>query len=224
MNTQSIALDVSKQAGMMPVIRIGQGDKNGTTIEATIYDNGSPLSLSGYSVRFEMRLPDGTSYYQSPAGTISGNVATIPIDETYAGAVDGVTNIAYIVVYSGSVECSTSRINVIVLESAEEGADAAHAYSSGIIEATEAANDAATLATVKAGLADDAATLANTKAGLANDTAALANQKAGLADTAAANANAAAAELRSANAYFAWVTEGDDRRLAIRTGNISESE
>ena len=143
MNTQSITLDVSKQSGMMPVIRIGQGDKNGTTIEATIYDNGSPLSLSGYSVRFEMRLPDGTSYYQSSNGTISGNVATIPIDETYAGAVDGITKIAYIVVYSSTVECSTNRINVVVFESAEEGADAAHAYESGIIEATERAIAAA---------------------------------------------------------------------------------
>lgn len=193
MNTQSITLDVSKQPGMTPILRIGQGDKNGTIIEATIYDNGAPLSLSGYSVRFEMRLPDGTSYYQSPDGTISDNVATIPIDETYAGAVDGITKIAYIVVYSGSVECSTSRINVIVLESAEEGADAAHAYESGITQATEAATSAAELANTKAGLANSAAELANNKAGLA-DTAATSANNAATAATNAANLATEAAE------------------------------
>ena len=192
MNTQSITLDVSKKPAIMPILRIGQGDKNGTTIQATIYDNGSPLSLSGYSVRFEMRLPDGTSYYQSPSGTISGNVATIPIDETYAGAVDGVAKIAYIVVYNNSVVCSTSRVNVIVLESAEEGADAAHAYSSGIIEATDAANAAAASATSAASAASAAATSATSAASSASSAATNANAKAELADTAATAANAAA--------------------------------
>lgn len=204
MNTQPITIDVSKQPGTVQAIRIGQGDKNGTTIEATIYDNGSPLSLSGYSVRFEMRLPDGTSYYQSPNGTVSGNVATIPIDETYAGAVNGVTNIAYIVVYSGSVECSTSRINVIVLESAEEGADAAHAYSSGIIEATDAANDAASSAN---DAADDA-----------NDGAAAANAAASAASSAATAANAAAQEATEAaesisDGYFPLLSAGTSDAL-----------
>ena len=57
------------------------------------------------------------------------------------------------------------------------------------------ANNAATLANQKAGLADDAATLANTKAGQANDAAELANQKAGLANTAAETANNAAGKI-----------------------------
>lgn len=201
MNTQSITLDVSKQTGMMPVIRIGQGDKNGTTIEATIYDNGSPLSLPGYSVRFEMRLPDGTSYYQSPNGTVSGNVATIPIDETYAGAVDGITKIAYIVVCSSTVECSTNRINVVVLESAEEGADAAHAYESGIVEATNAANAAAQSATNAAASASSAASSATTAAGNASTQAAAAQTAATSANGAASSANqAAAAAQRNAEA------------------------
>ena len=53
------------------------------------------------------------------------------------------------------------------------------------VAATRDANDAAVLATQKAGLADDAATLATQKAGLANDAAVLATQKAELADDAA---------------------------------------
>ena len=60
------------------------------------------------------------------------------------------------------------------------------------LDAADAANAAAALATEKAGAADDAATLANTKAGLANDAAELANTKAGLADDAATAATAAA--------------------------------
>ena len=95
--------------------------------------------------------------------------------------------------YSGSVECSTNRINVIVLESAEEGADAAHAYSSGIIEATDAANAAAANATSAAGSATTAAANADAKAGLADSAATAANSAASTAGAAATNASTAAA-------------------------------
>ena len=66
------------------------------------------------------------------------------------------------------------------------------------LDAADAANAAAALATEKAGAADDAATLANTKAGLANDAATLANTKAGLADEAATAANSAAGDASDA--------------------------
>ena len=202
MNTQAISLDVSKEPAITPVLYLGQGDKNGTIIEATIYDNGVPLTLTNYSVRFEMRLPDHTSYYRSPNGTISGNVATIPIDETYAASVDGQTCIAYVVVFSGSnTICSTNRINIIVLESAEEGADAAHAYESGIIEATAAANAAAQSANNAAANASTAATSATTAADNASTQATAAQTAASSANTAASNANQqAAAAQRNADA------------------------
>ena len=202
MNTQSISLDVSKEPAITPVLYLGQGDKNGTIIEATIYDNGVPLTLTNYSVRFEMRLPDHTSYYRSPNGTVSGNVATIPIDETYAASVDGQTCIAYVVVFSGSnTICSTNRINIIVLESAEEGADAAHAYESGIIEATAAANAAAQSANNAAANASTAATSATTAAGNASTQATAAQTAASSANTAASNADQqAAAAQRNADA------------------------
>ena len=60
-------------------------------------------------------------------------------------------------------------------------------------DATDDANDAATLANTKAGLANDAATLATTKAGLADTAATNANDKATLANEAATNANSKAA-------------------------------
>lgn len=202
MNTQAISLDVSKEPAITPVLYLGQGDKNGTIIEATIYDNGVPLTLTNYSVRFEMRLPDHTSYYRSPNGTVSGNVATIPIDETYAASVDGQTCIAYVVVFSGSnTICSTNRINIIVLESAEEGADAAHAYESGIIAATEAANAAAQSANDAAASASTAATSATTAADNASTQATAAQNAASAANSAASNANQqAAAAQRNADA------------------------
>lgn len=144
MNTQNIILDVSKEPAVLPVLYLGQGDRNGTTLVAEIYDNGVPLDVaSGYGARFEMRLPDSDTYY-SVDGTLSGNVATVEIDEAYAGAIAGKTNIAYIDIYNGTtVICSTNRINVVVLRSAQDGADPSTAYSNGIAEATERANDAA---------------------------------------------------------------------------------
>lgn len=143
MNVHEINLDVSKQPAVTPVLHLGQGDKSGTTLACSIYDDGTALSLSGKSARLCVKLPDGRSYYEVD-GTVSGNVATFMVDETYAAAIAGTTDSAYVEVRQGStVVCSTSRFRIVVLESAQEGADPAHAYESGIIEATERANEAA---------------------------------------------------------------------------------
>jgi len=201
MNEQTIQLDVSKEPAITPVVYLGQGDKNGTTLKAELYDNGVPLNVSGYSVRFEMRLPDHSSFYRVN-GTLSGNVATITIDETYAASITGQTCIAYVVIYSGSTTiCSTNRINVIVLESADYDADPAHAYESGIIAATEAANAAAASANSAASSANSAAGNATTAAGNASTQATAAQTAAASANTAASNANQqAAAAQRNADA------------------------
>lgn len=143
MNIQEIALDVTKRTAIAPVVRIGQGDKNGTTLRVKMYDDGAALQLSNYTVRFTMLLPDGKSYY-SVNGTKSANVATFAINETYAGRIAGTTDTAYVEVLSGSaVICSTNRFTVVVLKSAQEGAEPSAAYSNGIIEATERAEAAA---------------------------------------------------------------------------------
>ena len=201
MNEQTIQLDVSKEPAITPVVYLGQGDKNGTTLKAELYDNGVPLNVSGYSVRFEMRLPDHSSFYRVN-GTLSGNVATITIDETYAASITGQTCIAYVVIYSGSTTiCSTNRINIIVLESADYDADPAHAYESGIIAATEAANAAAASANSAASSANSAAGNATTAAGNASTQATAAQTAAASANTAASNANQqAAAAQRNADA------------------------
>ena len=132
MNTQTIRLDVGKRPSVMPSLTIGQGDKAGTTLACELYDNGEPLSLTGLSVKFAMRLPNQQGYYEV-AGTASGNVATFTIDETYAAAVAGVTDVAYVEVLSGtSVIASTGRIRVTVLTGAKTDADPAGAYSNVI--------------------------------------------------------------------------------------------
>ena len=143
MNTQTVTLDVTKRRQVMPEIRIGQGDKDGTTLVANIYDNGEPFTLTSYSVRFAMKLPFDMAYY-SVDGTVSGNTATFAIDESYAASVAGVTETAYVEVLSGStVICSTNRIRVVCLDSAYENVDPAHLWDNGLNEAIARANAAA---------------------------------------------------------------------------------
>ena len=134
MNEQKFTLDVSKEPAVLPVLYLGQGDKNGTTLVAELYDNGVALSASGYVPSFEMRLPGGKAYYKAD-GTLSGNVATIPIDETYAAAVAGRAHTAYVSLKSGGNVVSTTRMNVVVLESATNDVNPGQAYENGIEQA-----------------------------------------------------------------------------------------
>ena len=141
MNTHELNLDVSKQPAVVPVLYLGQGDKNGTTLQASIYDDGVPLSLSGKSVRFEMRAPGDSAYYEVN-GTVSSNVATFAIDETYAAAICGATDTAYVEVLQGTtVICSTNRFRIVVLPNAQEGVDPSHAWTNGVEEFLDDAQD-----------------------------------------------------------------------------------
>lgn len=113
MNTQTIALDVSKRPKVAPVLHIRHGDKNATTLEAAMFDNGAPLDLAGYSVELCMALPDGESSYEV-TGTASGNEATFAIDETDAAAYVGRTALAYVEVIGNDTICSTGAFTVII--------------------------------------------------------------------------------------------------------------
>ena len=142
LDVQYISLDISKQPTPQQV-RLGQGDANGTQLVVSIFDEGVAYSLTNYSVRLEMRLPNSNNYY-SVNGTKSGNVATFNIDETYAAVTHGFDGFGYVDILSGStVICSTSRFQLVVLQNAQDGADPSTSYSSGIVEATERANAAA---------------------------------------------------------------------------------
>ena len=137
MNIQTFQLDITKRPAVAPVLHLGQGDKAGTTLVCEIYDDGQALALSGYTVKFAMRLPGRRGYYEV-SGTASGNTATFVLDETYAAAVAGRTDVAYVEIIQGSaVIASTNRITVVVLEGAKTDADPGGSYSNVIDELIE---------------------------------------------------------------------------------------
>ena len=141
MNTFDIALDLEKR-GLVQVVPIRQGDRNGTTIRATITDHGVAASTSGMTARFSMRLPNGNEYYRK-AATLSGNVATVTIDEAQAASAVGRTDVAYFQLLQGStVVASTESFTVVVLPDALADATVPESYDSAIQEAIDALDDA----------------------------------------------------------------------------------
>ena len=133
MNVQRISLDLSKASGPAKVVRLGQGDRSGTTIVATVYDNGTLASVGSLSARFCMRLPGGRTYVRDSGCTTSGNSITYVVDETVCCSVHGVTNDAYFELLSGStVIYSTERFVVEVMRSVTSGSLPAEAYESAI--------------------------------------------------------------------------------------------
>ena len=238
MNIHTFDLDISKEPVSLNHLTIGQGDLNGTTVKANIFDDGAAFTLTSYSVYFNMLLPDGKTMYRK-AGTKSGNVATFVIDESRAGAVVGVTNDAYVTIeQAGSVIASTEKISVRVLRSAKN-AQPAESWSSDVDEAQTAI--AAATAAAEQSASDIAAQMqaqqaayesaeatrnANSTAATtsANTAATNANSKAELADTAAARANKAAGLAEEAAeglgdqaSYYTYETVGDDELLTLVT-------
>lgn len=144
MNTFNLTLDLAKaKQRQQQTIFVRQGDKNATTIVATITDHGVAASTSGMTARFSMRLPNGTEYYRKTA-TLSGNVATVTIDEAQAASVVGRTDVAYFQLLQGStVVASTESFTVVVLPDALADATVPESYDSAIQEAIDNANEAA---------------------------------------------------------------------------------
>ena len=133
MNTQRIDLDISKRDALTQMVTIGQGDKGGTIIEASIYDNGVLTSLTGKTAMLEVRLPDGKSYVRDGNCTVSGGKITYVVDEEHVGAVAGVTDEAYFDILDGpSVLYSTNRFRLKILRSAHDGAQPAEAWDNAV--------------------------------------------------------------------------------------------
>ena len=144
MNEHRISLDLSKEPLVAPVLYLGQGDKLGTTLIVSIYDDGQvPTFESGSTVTLCMKNPGENGGYYEVAGTLEGNEATFLIDEEYAASTSGVSDIAYVEVSTSFNTTSTSRFTYVVFPSAEHGADPSSTYSNGINEAIERAIDAA---------------------------------------------------------------------------------
>lgn len=140
MNTFNLRLDLDKAPTLPLWVTIRQGDKNGTTISASIYDHGTLLAGS-YSARIAFQLPDGEHYYRKDA-TFSSGVATVTIDETEAASVTGNT-VGYFEILSGStVIASTANFGIHVLQSATEGMTPGENYDTAIQDAIDGLNEA----------------------------------------------------------------------------------
>lgn len=140
MNTFNLRLDLDKAPALPLWVTIRQGDMNGTTISASIYDHGTLLAGS-YNARIAFQLPDGEHYYRKDA-TFSSGVATVTIDETEAASVTGNT-VGYFEILQGStVIASTANFGVRILPSALDGAEPGEVYDTAIQEAIDGLNAA----------------------------------------------------------------------------------
>lgn len=141
MNIQDVRLDIDKKTGVAQWVTIGQGDKGGTTIRATVFDNGVAAALTGMSARFELRMPNAT-YFEDTNCTISGNVITYVVDESHAALYAVGENVAYFALYEGETAIySTERFHVRVARAASDGANPGTAWTNGIEEWLEDASD-----------------------------------------------------------------------------------
>lgn len=198
MNTQTLDLDLSKDGLGGNLVRVGQGDKSGTTIKALIYDGGGEVSLSGYTAYLEVLLPNKRNYYRA-AATVSGNAATVTVDESKLCSIPGYTDEAYFSIEKNGVRCSTERFAIEILRCATYGQQPAQSWDDAVDSlitrgnaAVSAANAAAGSASAAASAATSAAAEANARAGEAGKAASSANSAAKAANDAASAANSAA--------------------------------
>ena len=195
-NTRTLELDISKE-GAGTCVKVGQGDDGGTTIKALIYDNGAEFSLSGATVWLVVLLPNKRNYYRGQC-TVSGNAATITVDESKLCSVPGYTDEAYFTITKSGATYSTERFAIEILRSALDGQQPAQNWDDAVQDlidrgetAVKNANSAASAANTAAGKANTAANTANSAAKAANNAADAANTAASAANTAKQNADAA---------------------------------
>lgn len=110
MNTQRIALDLSKRLSTKPTIYVGRGDRRGTTIVATVTESGLPLDMDGMTATLALPLGDAPC-------TVSGDAITCVIDESM---VPHGTEIAYFDIDDGERRYSTSRFRIVTVEGATQ--------------------------------------------------------------------------------------------------------
>ena len=203
MNTRTLELDISKE-GAGTCVKVGQGDNGGTTIKALIYDNGAEFSLSGATAWLVVLLPNKRNYYRGQC-SVSGNAATITVDESKLCSVSGYTDEAYFTITKSGNTYSTERFAIEILRSALDGQQPSQNWDDAVQDlinrgnqAVSSANSAASAANSAASKANSAATSATNAAKAANDAAASATSAASAANTAASSANAAAAAANGA--------------------------
>lgn len=195
-NTRTLELDISKE-GAGTCIKVGQGDDGGTTIKALIYDNGAEFSLSGATAWLVVLLPNKRNYYRRQC-SVSGNAATITVDESKLCSVSGYTDEAYFTITKNGATYSTERFAIEILRSALDGQQPAQSWDDAVQDLIDRGETAVKNANGAASAANNAASAANTAKQNADKATASANAAASAANTAAASANAAAATANGA--------------------------
>lgn len=226
-NTRTLELDISKE-GAGTCIKVGQGDDGGTTIKALIYDNGAEFALSGATAWLVVLLPNKRNYYRGQC-SVSGNAATITVDESKLCSVSGYTDEAYFTITKSGKTYSTERFAIEILRSALDGQQPAQNWDDAVQDiinrgetAVKNANSAASAANTAAGKANTAAGTANAAASAANTAAASANAAAATANGAAEDATAAAQNaLNIANSIAAIEPPSDDEVQELREENAT---
>lgn len=116
MDTRHLTLDVSKAPANRPIIRVGEGDVNGTALVVDVTNHGEPLQLDGYDVLLLVKFGED-EIYKIP-GEADGSSAMFVVDA--ASMRPGVTDRACVQLSSGDdFILSTGRFVLEVLESAE---------------------------------------------------------------------------------------------------------
>lgn len=225
-NTRTLELDISKE-GAGTCVKVGQGDDGGTTIKALIYDNGAEFSLSGATVWLVVLLPNKRNYYRGQC-TVSGNAATITVDESKLCSVSGYTDEAYFTITKSGATYSTERFAIEILRSALDGQQPAQIWDDAVQDlidrgetAVKNANEAASAANSAASKANSASTSATNAAKAANDAAASATSAASAANTAKQNADAATTAAN--NAASAANTAKQNADAATSNANAAAS-
>lgn len=218
-NTRTLELDISKE-GAGTCIKVGQGDDGGTTIKALIYDNGAEFSLSGATAWLVVLLPNKRNYYRGQC-SVSGNAATITVDESKLCSVYGYTDEAYFTVTKSGKTYSTERFAIEILRSALDGQQPAQNWDDAVQDlidrgetAVKNANSAASAANTGAGKANTAASTANSAATNANNAADAANTAASAANTAKQNADAATTAANNAASAANTAKQNADKATA----------
>lgn len=226
MNTRALELDISKE-GAGTCVKVGQGDDGGTTIKALIYDNGAEFSLSGATAWLVVLLPNKRNYYRGQC-SVSGNAATITVDESKLCSVPGYTDEAYFTITKSGNTYSTERFAIEILRSALDGQQPAQNWDDAVQDlidrgnqAVSSANSAASAANSAASKANSAATSATNAAKAANDAAAAATSAASAANTAKQNADAATTAAN--NAASAANTAKQNADAATSNANAAAS-
>lgn len=225
-NTRTLELDISKE-GAGTCIKVGQGDDGGTTIKALIYDNGDEFALSGATAWLVVLLPNKRNYYRGQC-SVSGNAATITVDESKLCSVSGYTDEAYFTITKSGKTYSTERFAIEILRSALDGQQPAQNWDDAVQDLIDRGETAVKNANSAASAANTAAEKANTAASTANSAATNANNAADAANTAASAANTAkqnadAATTTANNAADAANTAKQNADKATASANAAAS-